>query len=49
MVTLWTDGSVLAGEASRYAVWAVVLGRPCQPTSARLGWHGRPSTTAQTA
>lgn len=47
MITLWTDGSVLAGEASRYAVWAVVLGRPCQPKRALVGWshkdgHGSP-------
>lgn len=38
MVKLWTDGSVIAGDSSQYAVWAVVLGQAAQPKRALVGW-----------
>ena len=41
MVVLWTDGSVLAGEASQYAVWGMVVGRPGQPKRSLVGWNHR--------
>lgn len=41
MVTLWIDGSVLTGEASQYAVWALALGRTGQPKRTLVGWNHR--------
>jgi ribonuclease HI len=51
MITLWTDGSVLAGEASQYAVWALALGRTGQAKRTLVGWnhrdgHGSPQALA---